>query len=174
MKATQRNLPAYYFYLIAAFIVTTDQITKLLAEQFLVYRHSVSLIETYDFLRLTFITNTGAAWGLLRGYYILLVSIAILVSLGCVWIIQTTKQPLLRLSASLILGGGFGNMLDRLFHPHGVVDFVDVGIYGYRWPAFNVADTMLVIGMAVYLYKILRDDSLFLDRTTSSQEKEND
>lgn len=147
-----------YCYLFALLVVLADQLTKLIVEQTFRLGESIPIVETMDFLRLTFITNTGAAWGILRGYHTLLVLVAILVSVGCVWIIESAKRPLVRLSASCILGGGIGNMLDRLFLSYGVVDFVDVGVYGVRWPAFNVADSLLFVGMIVFVVTTFRTE----------------
>ncbi len=160
MKTDQVRFEPYYYYLLAGAIIFFDQVTKILVERYLSIRRSVSLIETMDLLRLSLVTNTGAAWGILKGYNILFVSVAIVVSGGCVWIIQTGKGTLIRLSASGILGGGIGNMLDRLLNSHGVVDFIDIGVYHYRWPAFNFADTMLVVGLAVYFVTLLRRERL--------------
>lgn len=145
-----------YCYLFALLVVIADQVTKLIVEQSFRLGESIPLVETFDLLRLTFITNTGAAWGILRGYHTLLVLVAVLVSLGCIWIIETASRPLVRLSASCILGGGLGNMLDRLFLSYGVVDFVDVGFYGVRWPAFNVADSLLFVGMIFFVLATIR------------------
>jgi len=156
-------------YLLSFVIVVLDQVTKLMVEQFMRLGESIPLIESFNLLRLTFITNTGAAWGILRGYNVLLVTVAFLVSLGCVWVIQTAIRPTVRLSATLILGGGIGNMLDRLFLSTGVVDFVDVGIYHVRWPAFNVADTVLSLGMLVFLWSIFREEMPFLNYEETGQ-----
>lgn len=157
-------------YLLAVTIVIVDQATKLMVEQFFAIGESVAIIETFNLVRLTFITNTGAAWGILRGYNVLLVSVALLVSLGCIWVIQTAQRRLIRLSAGCILGGGFGNMLDRLFLSSGVVDFIDIGIKRFRWPAFNVADTMLSVGMIIFAWAALKTElPLFNQSQTSSQ-----
>lgn len=154
--STESRFEPQYCYLFALLVVIADQVTKLIVEQTFRLGESIPIIETLDLLRLTFITNTGAAWGILRGYHTLLVLVAILVSAGCVWIIETASRPLVRLSASCILGGGLGNMLDRLFLSYGVVDFVDVGLYGVRWPAFNVADSLLFVGMIIFVLATVR------------------
>lgn len=49
-------------------------------------------------------------------------------------------------------------MLDRIFFDYGVVDFVDIGIYTYRWPAFNLADTALSLGMIIFILSILEEE----------------
>lgn len=164
MKFENQFTPQFC-YLFALLVVIADQVTKLLVEWTFRLGESIPIVETMDFLRLTFITNTGAAWGILSGYHTLLVLVAILVSAGCVWIIETADRPLVRLSASCILGGGIGNMLDRLFLSYGVVDFVDVGLYGVRWPAFNVADSLLFVGMIVFVVATFRAE--FSDSGTS-------
>lgn len=152
-----------FCYLLAILVFVADQVTKILVEQTLRVGDSIPVVETFDFFRLTYITNTGAAWGLLRGYYVLFIGAALIVSVACVWIIQTAPESRVRLTAALILGGGLGNMVDRIFLRTGVVDFLDVGIYSYRWPAFNVADMMLVAGVVVFIGSVLINDGLLED-----------
>ncbi|MFB6346164.1 MAG: signal peptidase II, partial [bacterium] len=84
---------------------------------------------------------------------------AVIVSIACVWVIQTAPEKQVRLTAALILGGGLGNMIDRIFLTTGVVDFLDMGIYSYRWPAFNIADMMLCVGMLVFVVHVILDEA---------------
>lgn len=137
----------------------------------LYFGESIPIVRAYDLFNITFITNTGAAWGILQGYYTLLVSVAVLVSAGCVWIIQTEERRLIRLSASFILGGGIGNMLDRLFTSSGVVDFIDIGVYALRWPTFNLADIMLSIGMIIFLFTLVREEFLSVNQSKDEPAK---
>lgn len=160
-----------FCYLLAVLIVLADQSTKLVVEQYFHFGEILPVIQWVNLLNLTFVTNTGAAWGILEGYTTFLVLVSLLVSAGCVWIIEKSHQPLVRFAATCIFGGGIGNMLDRVFLSYGVVDFVDLGIYGLRWPTFNVADSMLTVGMVVFLISLLRSEE-FLFESKPARETE--
>lgn len=132
-----------------------DQATKWLTE--LLLRHpgaSVSVLPPMDLLRFTYVTNTGGAWGLMEGFRPLFILVGALVSAGCVWVIHTHPNRWVTVSASLLLGGSLGNTFDRLFLRTGVVDFVDMGLYGARWPTFNVADMMITVGILLLLREL--------------------
>lgn len=154
------KIPPSLAYLISGLIIILDQFTKLLVEQTFSQGQSIRIVESMEFLRLTYVTNTGAAWGLFRGYSTLLVFFAVLVTVVCIGIIQTSTGVLVRFVASCILGGGVGNLLDRLFGSAGVVDFIDVGVYSYRWPVFNVADSFLTLGMIILLVGVFHGELL--------------
>lgn len=149
-----------FCYLLATLVFVADQVTKILVELTLRIGDSIPVVEAFDLFRLTYITNRGAAWGMLQGYYTLFILAALIVSVACVWIIQTAPERPVQLTAALILGGGLGNMVDRIFLNTGVVDFIDVGIYSYRWPAFNIADMMLVAGVTVFVAFVLIQDGI--------------
>jgi signal peptidase II len=106
--------------------------------------------------------NKGAAWGLgsehdVRPFLVLLA----LAVLGFVW---HWRQPLLRelrggqLAFGLFVGGTLGNVRDRVFGDH-VVDFIDVHLPYYRFPAFNVADACICVGVGLYLWLSYRHDA---------------
>lgn len=153
-------------YLLATLVFVADQLTKIIIEHRLRVGESIPVIQQFDFFRITYITNTGAAWGLLEGYYILFIGAALIVSVACIWVIQTAPERKIRLTAALILGGGLGNMVDRIFLSTGVVDFLDVGFYSYRWPTFNVADMMLSVGVIVFVIFVLFNDGVLEDIST--------
>ena len=127
--------------LVVAFIIVSDQITKAFILDWLKPQGSVSIIG--DVLRLTFVTNTGVAFGMLTGIpYVLMVPIVILIGVIIFYLVKTLGQSfLLTLALSLELGGALGNLIDRVRLGY-VVDFVK---FPY-WPAFNVADSCVVIG----------------------------
>ena len=126
-----------------AVILTLDQLSKFLVRQWM---EPGQLIPTEGLLRLHYITNTGIAFGLLRGQ----TPILTLASLGGIAVLilfyhsQPTPSRLVRMSLGLLLGGAFGNLLDRLFL-QGVTDFIKVG----WWPVFNLADSSIVVGMTI-------------------------
>jgi len=140
-----------------------DQSTKLVIEQYFHMSEILPVVDWYNLLNITFVTNTGAAWGILKGHSTFLVLVSLLVSGGCIWIVENSQQPMVRFAATCIFGGGIGNMLDRMFLSYGVVDFIDVGIHNLRWPTFNIADTMLSIGMIVFLVSLLRSEEFLFE-----------
>ncbi|MFP4687244.1 MAG: signal peptidase II [bacterium] len=143
-------------YLLALLVLFFDQLSKVLVEIYMqVPGRSVVVVEFLELFNFTFVKNIGAAWGILPGHRALFVVVALVVTAGCIWIIHKFSYHVIKLPVALILGGGMGNMLDRLFLRSGVVDFVDMGIYSYRWPAFNVADIALSVGVIWLGYLIL-------------------
>jgi len=102
------------------------------------------------FLRITLVYNRGGVFGILQGYknMFLIVSIVVLVIMIIFYILEKNKPYLFVFSMSLIMGGALGNIWDRLVPGRvGVVDFISIGVDKfYRWPAFNVADSVIVIG----------------------------
>ena len=138
---------------IAGTIVVLDQITKAVVLEHLapgVPRHVLD-----HFVSLTLVMNTGLAFGLLGGlpaawrWIVALLSIAALVVLGRVAMgVLAGGGWSTRLSVALIFGGAVGNLIDRARFG-AVVDFVDVHHRGYHWPAFNVGDSAITVGVTL-------------------------
>jgi len=108
-----------------------------------------------EFLRFTYTHNPGAAFGINIGehsrLFFLALSVVALLVLG--WMYRATpRRDLLRLTAlALVCGGAVGNIVDRLRYEAGVVDFIDVGLGGYRFWIFNVADSAVTVGAVLLL-----------------------
>ncbi len=145
-------MPAYSLALLVLFL---DQLSKVLVEMYIeIPGRTIAILDSFDLMRLTFVKNPGAAWGILQGHRVLFIVVAIVVTAACIWVIQKFKRDVIKFPFALILGGGLGNMMDRLFLRSGVVDFLDVGIYSYRWPTFNIADIALTVGVGWIAYLI--------------------
>lgn len=101
-----------------------------------------------DVIRLTYIHNRGAAFGLDLGGPVVhtIVAVAALGLLG--WMLTTLPRDarLQRSALAMVLGGAIGNIIDRV-RLHEVIDFVDVGFGDLRWPVFNVADSFVTVGV---------------------------
>ncbi len=129
-----------------------DQFTKRLAEDRLgrSAERSVPLPVVGDYLRLTYVENRGAAFGLLQDQTAFFVFVGVLV----VGVIAASYRYLprsgfrLHLALGLQLGGAIGNLIDRIRQGY-VVDFVDFGYHSNWWPVFNVADSAIVVGVAL-------------------------
>jgi len=132
------------YFLIAILVVLLDQITKFLARSLI---GPFETIKVFPFLHLVSVRNEGAAFGLFKGFgnipFILISLIAVIVVI--VLLIRGKED---RFGLALILGGAIGNMIDRITLGS-VTDFVDVFAGRLHWPAFNVADSALTIGLVV-------------------------
>jgi len=136
-----------YFFLIAFLIVIVDQITKHLI---MTYVKSFDMIEVLPFLHIVSVKNTGAAFGILRdigsGFFI---GVSVVAMILVIFLLVRSKEGYV--SLSLIFGGAVGNLIDRIVLGY-VVDFIDFSIGKFHWPAFNVADSALTIGIILLLF----------------------
>ena len=130
----------------AAAVVVSDQLTKFAVRSCLEPAHSVPVIPPV--LLLTYVQNTGAAFGLFRGYpgVFVLLSVAVM---GWILLEFLRKERLTwstEMGLALILGGALGNVIDRLRYGY-VIDFIDVRV----WPVFNAADSAITIGVTLLI-----------------------
>jgi signal peptidase II len=152
-----------FHFLIALFVVLLDRATKWAVAKNISLHDSIQLIPHVFYL--THVENRGAAFGLFAdspsewkiGMLILFSVIAMIIVSTLLWrsghAMTTTGVGL-----SLILGGAIGNLWDRLVSGR-VVDFLLVYIGSYQWPAFNAADSAIVIGAGLLVYEIMFDKS---------------
>jgi signal peptidase II len=149
------------FYLwVAGAIVALDQVAKALVDRYMDLHESHSIVE--GLARLTYVQNRGAAFGILSDadlpYQSVLFSVVSIVALGAIavyaWKLPVTSR-LPRTALALIMGGAVGNLLDRMRLGY-VIDYVDVYWGRHHWPAFNVADSAISIGVALLVLDILR------------------
>ena len=134
-----------FFIVVSSLII--DQLSKFLVMKYMTIGQSISLID--HFLYLTSHRNQGAAWGILQGKMIFFYVITVLVvTMVVLWIkkLDVKKEKLLLIALSLILGGALGNLIDRVLYQQ-VTDFINVYIFGYDFPIFNIADSALCIGV---------------------------
>jgi signal peptidase II len=137
---------------LAALVVIVDQTTKRMAEDRLERTgiRSVPFPIAGDYFRFTYVENRGAAFGLLQDQ----TAFFVLVGLIVIGVIAASYRYLprsgmrLHLALGLQLGGAVGNLIDRIRQGY-VVDFVDFGYHANWWPVFNVADSAIVVGVAL-------------------------
>ena len=145
-----------FIYLIFLFflLVLLDQTTKeLVINKFKLYE-SLNML---PFLNFTFVVNYGFAFGFLNNPSInqLIVSLIIFsIILYFLYLLIRTQDHIFRFSLILILSGALGNFLDRIFRGF-VVDFIDIYISKFHWPAFNLADSWITIGFMIMMFNIL-------------------
>lgn len=136
---------------IAAAVLVLDLLTKHLAAKYIPYRSAIPVIP--GFFDLTYVRNPGAAFGILAGdhgvWRRIFFVVVTLIALGMIIaFIRTSKERLLVIAFSLIAGGAVGNLVDRVRFGE-VVDFIDWYYRTWHWPAFNIADSAISIGVGL-------------------------
>ena len=144
---------------IAALVVVLDQITKWLVLAKLPLYHAITVIP--GFFNLTHIRNPGGAFGFMaagsqdiRNLLFIGVSIAAMGLIAYFYRNTPKSHPYLASSLAMIFGGAVGNLVDRLRFGE-VVDFLDFYIGAAHWPAFNVADSAISVGIAIFIAHVL-------------------
>ena len=145
------NLTLFFLFLT---LVILDQVTKALVTNFFNLYDSVALL---PMINLTFVVNYGFAFGLLNNPSLnqILVSLVILaIIIYFLYLLIKTQDKIFQLTLTLILAGALGNFIDRIFRGF-VIDFIDIYIGKYHWPAFNIADSCITVGFVVLMINIL-------------------
>lgn len=146
--------------LTGAIVLVADQFSKIYIQ------NNFEMAKSYEFLPgiidITYIHNDGGAWGMLGGYTWLLLSVTIVVMLVCMTLLLKygAKDKLMFWAIILVLSGGVGNMIDRIFRGGNVIDFLHFEFWP-TFPVFNVADCAIVIGaglLMLYFVKGIIDE----------------
>lgn len=139
--------------ILALVLIALDQITKLIVANTMEYGQSISILGR--FFELTYVHNTGAAWSMLEGKmgFFYLISIVALAVLGYFFLKTSASEKYTKLGLILMMAGTIGNFIDRLAYQY-VIDFLDFVIFGYDFPVFNVADSVLCIGVMFILFDV--------------------
>lgn len=136
-------------------VIVLDQITKMLVVNY-IQPYTIGASFFGDFLRIIHVSNTGVAFSVgatwtetLRKLLFALLPLVVIGIVIAVYFRNNDWTKLQRWAIMGIVGGGIGNLIDRIFRAEGVVDFIDVKFYGLfgleRWPTFNVADSAVVV-----------------------------
>ena len=143
-----------------AAIVIVDQLTKAIVDRMMPLHHSIPLVD--GLFNLTYVRNTGAAFGIFAGSHEVfrrpfLIGVSIIAIGFIVVMLRRLREDATGLAAALafILGGAIGNLIDRIFYGE-VIDFLDVYWSTYHWPAFNVADSFITVGVTITLFYLIR------------------
>ena len=151
-------------FLVPIVILFLDQITKISVKQ---YFYNTNLFYQKlnifgDYIRIVFIENPGIAFGIDTSKYHLFITILTFLAIVFIFyhLIKLIKiDSYEKLSLSFILGGAIGNFIDRVLilfpsmNYKGVIDFIDIGIGGFRWYTFNIADASISIGLIIFFYQ---------------------
>lgn len=143
-------------YKITAIILMLDQFIKILVNRYMDLGSSIKIIP--NFFSLFYLKNTGAAFSILEDSTILLVIISAIVIVLLDRYIKKEKNftKLSEIGLGLIMGGIFGNLIDRIIH-HGVIDYLSFRIFNYNFPVFNLADMTIVVGVGLLLISMILD-----------------
>lgn len=151
-----------YFIAVALPVFVVDQITKHVIDSTLTLYSKIVVIP--GFFNIVKAYNTGAAFSLFANrsspvasfifHFTTFIAILVVIYL-LITAENDSKMKLIGLN--LIIGGAMGNLFDRIIHGH-VVDFLDFYIGKYHWPAFNVADSSIVIGTALLLLALIKEE----------------
>ncbi len=152
------------YYILAALLIAADQIIKNVIKTKIPFNADIEVIP--GFFKLVNWRNTGAAWGAFSNATFILGIISALSSVLIIYLIYKGISPFFKLSLSIILAGAVGNLIDR-FRLKYVVDYLLFNIFGYDFPAFNLADMCIVIGCSLMIIFILffnKEDEPLLKR----------
>ncbi len=148
------------FSLTASISLLLDQLSKVYIDATFALYESLTISE--NFFHLTYLRNPGAAFGILADSAIRIpffISISLLASLGILWYLRKidSADRWQHFALGLIFSGAVGNLIDRIRLGE-VIDFLDVHWYQYHWPAFNVADSAICVGVAIMLLCTWREE----------------
>ena len=161
-------------FIILLFIFTIsfvlDRITKFLILSIALKAKTIDssvdfIVEVLPFFNLTLVVNDGVSFGILSGlgakYY--LIATSIVISVIIIFVAVKERIFFNKVAYSLILSGAFGNLFDRIFFD-GVIDFLDFFIsinnIHYHWPAFNIADSSIFIGVCILIFNNITNKNL--------------
>jgi len=138
---------------LSALVIVIDQITKRIVDTTMQLYQSIELI---PYFQLTYMRNQGAAFSFLSGaggwQRWFFIGLAVIASVFiCFWLKKLNRnQRWEAIAWSLVLGGALGNLIDRILYGY-VIDFLDVYVGDWHWPAFNVADSAITVGVVMLL-----------------------
>lgn len=158
---SEKSMPMLKWLWLTAAVMILDMVTKAVASEYLYLHQPVNIFPGFNF---TLMHNPGAAFSFLsdasgwQRWFFSVVAIVVSIVL-VVWLLRLEKgYNRLALALSLILGGALGNVWDRLSLGY-VVDFIDVYISTAHWPAFNIADSAITIGVVIFIIDTFKSGS---------------
>jgi len=140
-----------FLFVVSSVLIVIDQYTKFMVTLYIPLNYSVKVVE--GFFNLTHIRNSGVAFGIfadlqseLKPYLLIFVSVIAIVAILAIFHQTEKDKRLVQNGLVLIFSGAIGNLIDRVLHKE-VIDFVDFFVENQHWPAFNVADSCITIGV---------------------------
>ena len=156
----QGRLP--YILLVSGTLIL-DRMTKTWIQDQFALHESASVID--GFFNITYVQNTGVAFGIFSSIVspVKSVLLSVFTAFAAILVVaysvrSPARNRLLQVALALILGGALGNLYDRLAYGY-VVDFLEFYIGTYHWPAFNIADSAITIGVVLLALEIIRNET---------------
>lgn len=152
---------------IVLILLGIDRYTKYLITQNIKYGERIPVLD--DFFYLTNHDNYGAAWGIFPNGRFIFIALTIIVTIAMIVILFKTRSKFLKLALSVLLGGAYGNLIDRIIRG-GVTDFLDFYIGSYHFPTFNAADMCIVAGtilLAIYMLFIYKEPEKIVEKSNN-------
>ena len=135
-------------------IILFDQLTKIFVIKNFQLYESISIFPLFN---LTFVVNYGFAFGFLNNSslnQIIVICVIFSIIAYFLYLLFKTQDQFFRFSLILVLSGAVGNFIDRVIHGF-VIDFIDIYLGSYHWPAFNIADSSITLGFILIMFNIL-------------------
>lgn len=142
---------------IIGLVLLIDIFSKLLVSKFMIENQSIKIID--NFFYLTYAHNTGVAFSFLSGnipFIVVMTFIVIVLMIKYVYSKKLSKFEFV--SYGLVIGGAIGNLIDRVVYGY-VIDFIDIYIFGYDYPIFNIADSCIVVGIIIIFIISIKEES---------------
>jgi len=148
------------FIITASLSLILDQLTKIYIDRTFALYESMTVIE--NFFNITYVRNPGAAFGILSDSAVRIpffITVSIVAGIGILWYLRRVdrRDRWQHFALGLIFSGAVGNLIDRIRLGE-VIDFLDAHWYGAHWPAFNVADSAICVGVALMFLCTWREE----------------
>ncbi len=141
-------------YYVTCVVLLLDQLVKIIVNNCMSLYDEIKLIP--NFFSIYYVKNTGAAFSILEGNTTFLITLTIIFILMIHKYIKIEEEftKLSSISLGLVLGGIFGNLIDRILHA-GVIDYLSFEFFGYGFPVFNIADIGITVGVFLMIIEML-------------------
>ena len=127
-----------------------------ISKNFIVYE-SKTIIK--NFLDITYVKNTGAAFSILEDNTWMITIISLMIIMGVIYYIYKNKPSnnIENIGYGMVIGGALGNFIDRIIYGY-VIDFIDINLFGWNYPVFNIADILIVVSVIIMVICCFRGD----------------
>ena len=154
-----------FLFIISSALIIIDQYTKFMVSLHIPLNYSVNVVA--GFFNLTHIRNSGVAFGNfseqnseLKPYLLIFVSIIAIIAILVIFHQTEREKKLVQTGLVLVFSGAIGNLIDRVLHKE-VIDFIDIFFENQHWPAFNIADACITIGVMLLAADMLVNSKPF-------------
>ena len=148
-----------FLFVISSSLIVVDQYTKFMVTLHIPLSYSINVVE--GFFNLTHVRNSGVAFGIfseqnseLKPYLLIFVSIIAIIAILIIFHQTEKEKKMVQGGLGLVFSGAIGNLIDRVLHKE-VIDFIDIFFNNRHWPAFNVADACITIGVMLLAVDLL-------------------